>query len=52
MKWMTRGRCSIVFRRDGLVFINDYFDAEPGDFLQVQVVDADEHDLYAELCPG
>ncbi|MFT3960109.1 30S ribosomal protein S12 methylthiotransferase RimO [Propionivibrio sp.] len=34
---------------DGLVFIDGHFDAEPGDFLQVRVVDADEHDLYAEL---
>ena len=34
---------------DGLVFINDHFDAAPGDFLRVRVVDADEHDLYAEL---
>ena len=34
---------------DGLVFVNDHFDAEPGDFLRVRVVDADEHDLYAEL---
>jgi ribosomal protein S12 methylthiotransferase len=25
------------------------FDAEPGDFLRVRVVDADEHDLYAEI---
>lgn len=33
---------------DGLVFVDNYFDAEPGDFLQVRVVDADEHDLYAE----
>jgi ribosomal protein S12 methylthiotransferase len=33
---------------DGLVFINGHFDAEPGDFLRVLVVDADEHDLYAE----
>ena len=33
---------------DGLVFVNDYVDAAPGDFLQVRVVDADEHDLYAE----
>ena len=38
---------------DGLVFINDFFDAEPGDFLPVRVVDADEHDLYAEIvAPG
>jgi len=34
---------------DGLVFINDFADAEPGDFLRVRVVDADEHDLYAEF---
>jgi len=34
---------------DGLVFINDFTDAEPGDFLRVTVVDADEHDLYAEF---
>lgn len=34
---------------DGLVLINDYFAAVPGDFLRVRVVDADEHDLYAEV---
>ncbi len=34
---------------DGLVFVNDFFDAESGDFLSVKVVDADEHDLYAEV---
>jgi ribosomal protein S12 methylthiotransferase len=34
---------------DGLVFVDGCFEAEPGDFLQVRVVDADEHDLYAEL---
>jgi ribosomal protein S12 methylthiotransferase len=33
---------------DGLVFVDRHFNAEPGDFLQVRVVDADEHDLYAE----
>jgi ribosomal protein S12 methylthiotransferase len=33
---------------DGLVFIDEFFDAEPGDFL-LSVVDADEHDLYAEI---
>ena len=33
---------------DGLVYIDGYFDAEPGDFLQVKVIDADHHDLYAE----
>ena len=34
---------------DGLVFIDGHFAAEPGDFLRVRVLDADEHDLYAEL---
>ncbi|MBE2259245.1 MAG: 30S ribosomal protein S12 methylthiotransferase RimO [Candidatus Accumulibacter sp.] len=34
---------------DGLVFVNAHFDAEPGDFLRVRVLDADEHDLYAEV---
>jgi ribosomal protein S12 methylthiotransferase len=33
---------------DGVVFVDGCFDAEPGDFLKVRVVDADEHDLYAE----
>ncbi|MDR0578122.1 MAG: 30S ribosomal protein S12 methylthiotransferase RimO [Candidatus Accumulibacter sp.] len=33
---------------DGVVFVDGCFDAEPGDFLRVRVVDADEHDLYAE----
>jgi ribosomal protein S12 methylthiotransferase len=36
---------------DGLVFIDGYFTAEPGDFMRVRVVDADEHDLYAEALP-
>ena len=34
---------------DGLVYIDGHFDAEPGDFLQVRVIDADHHDLYAEF---
>jgi ribosomal protein S12 methylthiotransferase len=34
---------------DGLVFVNDYFDCEPGDLIRVTVTDADEHDLYAEI---
>ena len=34
---------------DGLVFVNDYFDCEPGDLIRVTVIDADEHDLYAEI---
>ncbi len=35
---------------DGLVYVDGFFDAEPGDFIQVRIVDADEHDLYAEPC--
>lgn len=34
---------------DGLVFVNGHFAAQAGDFLRVRVVDADEHDLYAEV---
>ncbi|MCL2887104.1 MAG: 30S ribosomal protein S12 methylthiotransferase RimO [Betaproteobacteria bacterium] len=33
---------------DGLVYLDGHFAAAPGDFLQVRVVDADHHDLYAE----
>jgi ribosomal protein S12 methylthiotransferase len=33
---------------DGMVYLDDFFAAEPGDFLSVKVVDADAHDLYAE----
>ena len=33
---------------DGLVYVNGFFDAAPGDFLKVKVIDADHHDLYAE----
>ncbi len=33
---------------DGLVMLNDFHDCDPGDFLRVRIVDADEHDLYAE----
>ncbi|MEY4592982.1 MAG: hypothetical protein RIR18_1877 [Pseudomonadota bacterium] len=33
---------------DGLVYVSDFFDAEPGDFLEVQIIDADSHDLYAK----
>jgi ribosomal protein S12 methylthiotransferase len=33
---------------DGLVYLPGFFDAEPGDFLRVQVTDADSFDLYAK----
>ena len=35
---------------DGLVFIADS-EAEPGDFVEVEIVDADTHDLFAEAAP-
>ena len=34
---------------DGLVYVDGYFEAEPGDLLRVRIVDADHHDLYAEI---
>ena len=34
---------------DGLVYLDGFFDAAPGDFLRVRVIDADHHDLYAEI---
>ena len=33
---------------DGLVYVDDFFAAKPGDFLRVRIVDADAHDLYGE----
>lgn len=33
---------------DGVVYLDGHFDAQPGDFLKVRVIDADHHDLYAE----
>ena len=33
----------------GEAYIDGHFDAQPGDFLQVKVIDADHHDLYAEI---
>ncbi len=33
---------------DGVVYLDGGFDLTPGDFVTVRIVDADEHDLYAE----
>lgn len=33
---------------DGVVYLDGVFDVAAGDFVTVRVVDADEHDLYAE----
>ncbi len=32
---------------DGVIHINDFFDVSPGDRLWVQIIHADEHDLWA-----
>lgn len=32
---------------DGVVFLPEITDVQPGDFVEVQIVDADEHDLWA-----
>ena len=34
---------------DGNVFVNGGWDVEPGDFVEVQVTGADQHDLYADI---
>lgn len=33
---------------DGVVYVDDFFDAKPGDFLTVKITDSDAHDLYGE----
>lgn len=37
---------------DGLVFVDGACNARPGDFLNVEVIDADAHDLWAKIVPG
>jgi len=34
---------------DGLVYIDTEYELTPGEFVQVQITDSDEYDLYAEL---
>ena len=34
---------------DGLVFVADASEAQPGEFIQVEVTETDEHDLWARL---
>jgi ribosomal protein S12 methylthiotransferase len=36
---------------DGLVYIDDAQHLEVGEFVEVRIVDADEHDLWGELVP-
>ncbi len=32
---------------DGMVYLNDFFDCQPGDFVEVEIEHADEYDLWA-----
>ncbi|MDK2777562.1 MAG: 30S ribosomal protein S12 methylthiotransferase RimO [Pseudomonadota bacterium] len=32
---------------DGMVYLNDFFDCQPGDFIEVEIEHADEYDLWA-----
>lgn len=32
---------------DGMVYLNEFFDCQPGDFLEVEIEHADEYDLWA-----
>jgi ribosomal protein S12 methylthiotransferase len=34
---------------DGMVYIDEGAELPVGEFAQVRIVDADEHDLYADL---
>jgi len=34
---------------DGLVFVEGATDVEPGDFIEVEIINSDEHDLYAQF---
>lgn len=33
---------------DGVVVLDNFFDAKPGEFINVKIIDSDEHDLYAQ----
>ena len=34
---------------DGMVYLNDFFDCEAGDFVEVEITHSDEYDLWAEV---
>jgi len=34
---------------DGMVYLNDYFDCQPGDLLNVEIEHADEYDLWGRV---
>lgn len=33
---------------DGVVVLDSFFDAKPGEFINAKIIDSDEHDLYAQ----
>ncbi len=33
---------------DGVVVLDNFFDDKPGEFINVKIIDSDEHDLYAQ----
>lgn len=33
---------------DGVVVLDNFFDAKPGEFINAKIIDSDEHDLYAQ----
>ncbi len=37
---------------DGMVYLNDFFDCQPGDFVEVEIEHADEYDLWASPVNG
>lgn len=37
---------------DGMVYLNDFFDCQPGDFVEVEIEHADEYDLWASPVTG
>jgi ribosomal protein S12 methylthiotransferase len=32
-----------------MVYLNEYFDCAPGDFVEVEITHSDEYDLWAEV---
>ena len=33
---------------DGVVVLDNFFDAKPGEFINAKIIDSDEHDLYSQ----
>ena len=34
---------------DGLVYIEEHNDLQPGDFVNVRIIDTDEHDMWGSI---